>query len=562
VRGSGVIVPNPDFDALSFFVELSPRLAELSIGEFIKFLAPRLRRSLWPPDVFAICASLLQRSGAYPAVVDSWPPGINRAKTKKDRRRIGQQWATNMRTYGLAWRVASVQRRQAPKQVLKYWRIVLRSRHLRVARIGDRKSLLNALLSLVSIADEACVGVGLGPGAVDSGNLGYDAFDVVSHDLLFRRSTLARDVGPNRVKVFPKQHTPQSGITIRSLTHHLALCTTTEVMPQWYRLPLKDEGSRIHAVIAPYPYVIKRSQFSAKRGRLDNMPSDFGFFSYEPRPTSRLGFAKQLVEVAQIETGVPVDLLIFPEASLTKAQHAALCEEISYRGRTALIAGVVGPSKNGRPGSNQVVLSVPIAGGITVLPPQHKHHRWRLDENQLDRYGLSKTLTGKKFWWEYVAIGNRELSFLTIHPAVVITTLICEDLARQDPVAELVRAVGPNLVIALLMDGPQIEQRWSARYATVLADDPGSSVLTVTSAGMVALNRLRGSQKSNSVALWRDAVSQKTVPIELKKNARGVSLLLRLTNQEEWTADGRSDEGSSTYPTLEKITQLRVRKSK
>jgi hypothetical protein len=30
--------------------------------------------------------------------------------------------------------------------------------------------------------------------------------------------------------------------------------------------------------------------------------------------------------------------------------------------------------------------------------------------------------------------------------------LICEDLARPDPVAEIVRTVGPNLVIALLME--------------------------------------------------------------------------------------------------------------
>ena len=45
--------------------------------------------------------------------------------------------------------------------------------------------------------------------------------------------------------------------------------------------------------------------------------------------------------------------------------------------------------------------------------------------------------------------------------------LICEDLARQEPAAELIRAVGSNLVIALLMDGPQLNNRWPARYAAV-----------------------------------------------------------------------------------------------
>jgi hypothetical protein len=67
--------------------------------------------------------------------------------------------------------------------------------------------------------------------------------------------------------------------------------------------------------------------------------------------------------------------------------------------------------------------------------------------------------------------------------------LICEDLARQDPAAELVRAVGPNLLVALLMDGPQLANRWPARYAAVLAEDPGTSILTLTSLGMVERSR-------------------------------------------------------------------------
>jgi hypothetical protein len=64
------------------------------------------------------------------------------------------------------------------------------------------------------------------------------------------------------------------------------------------------------------------------------------------------------------------------------------------------------------------------------------------------------------------------------------SVLICADLARQDPAADLIRAVGPNLLIALLMDGPQLSHRWPARYAAVPAEDPGTSVQTLTSLGM------------------------------------------------------------------------------
>jgi hypothetical protein len=129
--------------------------------------------------------------------------------------------------------------------------------------------------------------------------------------------------------------------------------------------------------------------------------------------------------------------------------------------------------------------------------------------------------------------------------------LICEDLARQEPVSELVRSVGPNLVIALLMDGPQLDFRWPARYATVLADDPGCSVLTVTSLGMARMSRSEsGASGSRVVAMWKDDKDGRQVPIELPQGADAIVLSLARETKEEWTADGRSGPGRAFYPTL------------
>src|SRR5687768_17746605 len=48
----------------------------------------------------------------------------------------------------------------------------------------------------------------------------------------------------------------------------------------------------------------------------------------------------------------------------------------------------------------------------------------------------------------------------TLFPyTTLFRSLICEDLARQDPIAELVRHVGPTLVVTILMDGPQLKNR-------------------------------------------------------------------------------------------------------
>ena len=144
-------------------------------------------------------------------------------------------------------------------------------------------------------------------------------------------------------------------------------------------------------------------------------------------------------------------------------------------------------------------------------------------------------------------------------PWLVLSVLICEDLARPDPAGDLIRAVGPNLVIALLMDGPQIKERWSARYATTLADDPGSSVLTVTSIGMSLLSRpFAGPSRGRIVALWKDAKRNAPVEIELPDGYDGVVLSLTARWFEEFTADGRSDGKSASHPVLSGVHPVKI----
>src|SRR5262249_45637220 len=120
---------------------------------------------------------------------------------------------------------------------------------------------------------------------------------------------------------------------------------------------------------------------------------------------------------------------------------------------------------------------------------QSKHHRWCLDREQIVSYQLGGRLPASRNCWENIELLPRLLHFVTLGHWMTWSVLICEDLARQDPAADLIRAVGPNLLIALLMDGPQLSGRWPSRYASVLAEDPGCSVLTLTSLGMAERSR-------------------------------------------------------------------------
>jgi hypothetical protein len=186
---------------------------------------------------------------------------------------------------------------------------------------------------------------------------------------------------------------------------------------------------------------------------------------------------------------------------------------------------------------------------------QYKHHRWQLEKSQIRRYGLSGVLNTGLTWWESIKIPKRRVSFLNVGDQITISHLICEDLARQDPIAELVRHVGPSLVVTILMDGPQLKNRWSARYATVLSDDPGCSVITLTSLGMVRRHSSEFGLMSRVVALWNESGGHSR-EIEIAAGAEAVLLTLSIEADPEKTADGRTEGIPTSKLSLVDVIQI------
>jgi hypothetical protein len=87
-----------------------------------------------------------------------------------------------------------------------------------------------------------------------------------------------------------------------------------------------------------------------------------------------------------------------------------------------------------------------------------------------------------------------------------------------------------------------------------LADDPGSSVLTLTSVGMAGLSCPLGKKDKGYgvVALWKDGGSGETKTIKIPDSCEGIVLDVNVKEKTEYTADGRSDYGATGYPILER----------
>jgi hypothetical protein len=286
------------------------------------------------------------------------------------------------------------------------------------------------------------------------------------------------------------------------------------------------------------------------------MPGAFGYFGYDP-PGG--GAAKVARYVEHCLDACPNDRkphgVILPELALAPAEYERVRDIVLSRA-AFLLCGVAAPAgRKDAPSINRLHLDI----AMTAPPDpvrfisltQSKHHRWLLDRPQVDLYGLRDRLQRDRSWWEHCDFREREQNIACIRDWLAIAPLICEDLARPDPIQEIVRSIGPNLVVALLMDGPQLTTRWSRRYAAVLSDDPGCSVLTLTSVGMIKLTEEKYPKTGpRVVALWQDRLTSPH-EISLADDADAVLLRIAKTARPEWTADGRSDRDESFYAIIE-----------
>ena len=499
----------------------------------------------WAPDVFALSSRFLEESGSYRQAVS--PPQ-------------GQQWLYEDWQKQAAWdgrewaEWINKPTRTLPRTLQWFHGTLLENMDKPVDVLSTDWEFVQKMLRLHATCDEAGAGLGI-PGGSDLAAYSHEATR-----LLIEAGSLSH-FPPQRVRVLPKRRTPQTGIDLRSLSHHLA-AVHSETNVKYSLLPIpKIKRKRLELLLIPWPYDLSADAFSIhETNALPTMPTEyFGFFKYAPVEEPPIEkFVELVKEARRISDGV--DMVVLPESALTEPQlqqlERALDDDadLGDEEEPVIVAGVRSDTISGDFGRNRVVFSYLSTFGDRERFLQSKHHRWALDESQILDYDLAEQLSPAKRWWEAIEIPERSLCLLAITDWLMLCPLVCEDLARQEPLSRTLRAVGPTLVIALLLDGPQLVQRWPHRYAGVLSDDPSSSVLTVTSLGMAMRSSPPGHEPRPVVAFWKDAVHGYR---EISLNPGNEALLLSLAPrpQRQWTADGRNS-AATIVTLLEEIYEL------
>lgn len=508
----------------------------------------------WPPDVFCLCNLVLDQTEGYrfavaPPPGRQWPPLPD--------------WNERVAAAAREWRDAcgSTPTGTAqpagpdalPDLLRRHWAVLTGARDTPLEEVASGRAweVCEALLTLHALADETCAGLAAEPPE------GQGGLERRAWSLLDRHGSLSR-VPPARVRIVPKTNFAARGITIRSMSRYLALFYEA-VDVRWRRVDPQLDGPRprsYNILLVPWPLEVSARDFHPVRGPLENMdPNVFGFFEFAPRQALDRDYVGSLLRSAAGQTG-QVHAVVLPEAAVQPDEVTMLEEVLQEHGVTFLVTGVRRAPSGGGFGRNYLDFAVRTGAGWRHFE-QDKHHRWCLDEGQIRQYHLSRSLSPRKLWWEAIDIPSRALHVIDVGGGATAAPLVCEDLARMDEVTDLLRRIGPSLVLAVLLDGPQLAGRWSCRYASVLTDEPGSAVLTLTSFGMVRRSRPPGSRLSRVVALWNDT-RHGIHEVELAAGSQAVLLTACLEEKTLWTADGRRHTGVPDL-VLSGTRQVRVR---
>jgi len=552
----------------------------------------------WPTTVFGAVAYLLERGGVYHRIVHA-PSGADAARFNwrsgnliispsevEVCRALGERWYQSfpsLKAAGDSKDKVATELTSVFAEIEKLWEQLVILNELPVVSkdAAEELSWWLPALRLLIVADEASRDLGFGEHPIDqiletitTPDVYEVAPDPAYHVVhLSQLDTFAPRLNPMLARVVPKSRTPGVGCTMRALSHNLALVPPKGIVDmRWYRQlrPVAEDLEPLNLLLVPFPFHIPASAFRA-HGQSRHPSSGtqrWGWFEIEQTWLGQketkvdlrgqiAEFVCALLDAAEADVG-RVHGIVLPEYSLDWECYAKVISAIQHRHENSkskeppvdfLVAGL-SCTENQAAGNYVSTTTFSIndhSKCVAATYRRHKHHRWQLNGSQISEYALGSALDPNVIWWEAAEIPNREVNLTVFRRGAVFSAMICEDLARSEPCHEPLRAVGPNLVFVILMDGPQLPARWASRYATSLADDPGSSVLTLTSLGLIGRSNDAGRHsRSRHVSIWKDD-SGHTVQLDCPEGAQAILVTLSGSPAEEATLDGRPNNDTQAW---------------
>lgn len=549
------------------------RVTLQSIAQGLKPDVPLNKWLEWPPDLFALLATVFQRTGCYKICVtchDSLDQSIKDAPWNSETWQKDISESARLLVINVSNKLLNVESQLISDEMefLKQHYDVI-EKEWGVFDVNDLRtlkpqshclSLVHSMITVYAVLDNTCRAIGLLYEPISADTKEHAIFRLTANILLNNTGTLSTLPKIHGI-VLPKMRTPQNGLVLRNLSHYLTF-HITEVEVVWRTFPMPDNGKRsVNIMVVPHPKYVDKDNFTVVNEKYHSVR----YFKGTHTDNDLIFLRKLRTKIIdELSSGNSIDIVVFPEASLNETEYHYFLDELASDAKMReisflpiIICGIIKEEDDLESFLNEARLSF-FFSEKWYAATQRKHHRWSLDKSQILQYKLEDHLATDRNWFEFCTISQRRLTILSPNAWMTLTSLICEDLARQEPVTDILRGVGPTLLVALLSDGPQLVNRWSARYASILADDPGTAVLCVTSSGMAKRTEepetwlkedgkecYKNAVKDVSVALWKDMVKG-WKEIRIDKNNDCLLFTISSQYKEEFTIDGRTDETNAS----------------
>ena len=551
----------------------------------------------WPPNLFALISTVFQRTGAYKFClldpIDKNDLDWNRNNWQvqvEDDHLIWLKFTDDIILGNTKSKFHEIQNTELLithfNNLLDYWKVTDINQLRNICELKDEdediRKFVISLITCFAIADSSCRSLGLVGQTTKKENKINKVFHTVANLLLNNTGSLST-IPKFHGTVLPKMRTPQSGLSLRSLSHHLTF-HVTEVEIMWRTFPwLNNDKQSLNVLAVPYPSQIDQTNFEIVEDNYHSVRYFKGKIK-ENEIEENILINSLVNEVKNgIENHNEIDIIVLPEMALNETTYNRLLntfakystEDKGFIQLPIIIAGVIKQTEKNterenrfEPFHNEARIAT-FFGGKWYYIRQRKHHRWHLERNQILQYKLEGYFPTDRNWFELSTISQRKLTVLTPNSWLALSSLICEDLAQQEPIGDVIRGIGPTLLMALLSDGPQLTHRWSARYASVLADDPGTAVLSLTSKGMAhrsqRIEAFGASDNNNHtddkadivIGLWKDMIKGwKELYLPLNKQA--LLFTISATFKEEFTLDGRTDHTNASVFKMNTISPIPI----
>jgi hypothetical protein len=250
----------------------------------------------WPPDVFALTSKLLKITGIYRYAVSKYPGST-------DRLQCGWvvdkgEWAEKTSIEWYRW-ILGFPDAEFPESLRKSKECLFDERN----RLGLYKPELSpdacrAILHLHAVADTACANFGIpfAFGVID------EQVHFLANAFLGLTGTLSRLPHRHGI-VLPKMRAPQSGLTLRSFSHHLSF-HQSEMHVRWQTIPwVNHDYNTVNIMIVPVPYSVDSQSFRPCDYSDPNLDiKNFEYFEYESEERLDVGHIINLLKRAQKES--------------------------------------------------------------------------------------------------------------------------------------------------------------------------------------------------------------------------------------------------------------------